>query len=316
MRLVPHLATFIAVFGMAVSLSAQDKKKDPDQIGNRDVSKGVNFYSIPKEIALGKQLAQQVIATNRVINDPVISEYVNRLCQNLARNSDAKIPLNSTVIQGEQVNALSLPGGYLFVNTGLILAARSEAELAGALAHEIGHIAARHGTRQATKQELASLSSVPLIFVGGWAGVGARQAAGAMIPMSYLKFSRAFESDADLLGLEYMYKAGYDPNGLVDIFEKINSMELRKTGAVSKLFSDHPATGDRIIAIQKDIQDLLKGQPQYVVNTSEFDAVKDRLMTLESRRKVEPGDQNRPRLRVPAAPKLSKSSKSGGHPCV
>jgi predicted Zn-dependent protease len=320
MRPVPHLATSIAVvgavFGMSLCLSAQDKKKDPDQIGNRDVSKGVNFYSIPKEIALGKQLAQQVIASNKVIDDPIISEYVNRVCQNLARNSDAKIPLNSTVIQGEQVNALSLPGGYLFVNTGLILTAGSEAELAGALAHEIGHIAARHGTRQATKQELASLSSVPLIFVGGWAGYGARQAAGAMIPMTYLKFSRAFESEADLFGLEYMYKAGYDPNGLVDIFEKINSMGQRKTGMVSKLFSDHPPTGDRIIAVQKDIQDLLKGQPQYVVNTSEFDAVKDRLMALESRRKVEPADQNRPRLRVPAAPKLSQSSKLGGHPCV
>ncbi len=297
-------------------LARSGQKKDPDQIGNRDVSKGVNFYSIPKEIALGKQLAQQVIASNRVIDDPIISEYVNRVCQNLARSSDARIPLNSTVIQGEQVNALSLPGGYLFVNTGLILTAGSEAELAGALAHEIGHIAARHGTRQATKQEIASLSTVPLIFVGGWAGYGARQAAGAMIPMTYLKFSRAFESEADLFGLEYMYKAGYDPNGLVDIFEKIDSMGQRKTGMVSKLFSDHPPTGDRIIAVQKDIQELLKGQPQYVVNTSEFEAVKDRLLALENARKVEPAEQNRPRLRRPPAPKLSKLSKSTGRPIV
>src|ERR1700693_5479394 len=148
---------------------ASDPKKDPDQIGNRDVSKCVNFYSLEKEIALGKGLAQEVERQAKIIDDPIIAEYVNRVGQNLVRNSDAKVPFTIKVIDMEDVNAFALPGGFFFVNSGLILKAETEAELAGVMAHEIAHVAARHGTRQATRGTIANYLSLPLIFVGGWA---------------------------------------------------------------------------------------------------------------------------------------------------
>ena len=297
-----RLALLFTIGGL---LCAQDPKKDPDQIGTRDVSKGVNWYSIQKEIALGKQLATQVAQNAKIVKDPVISEYVNRVAQNLARNSDSKFPLTTQVIEDNTINALSLPGGYFFVNTGLILAADTEAELAGGMAHEIAHIAARHGTRTATRGEIAQLATVPLIFMGGWGGYAARQAAGVLIPIQFLQFSKAFESEADLLGIEYLYKTGYDPEAMVDIFEKIQALQKKDPGRVSKFFSTHPATGDRIVQAQKNIQTLLKQQPQYVVTTSEFAAVKARLQRLENPRKDQPFDPNKPVLRRPSDPKLT-----------
>ena len=243
------------------------------------------------------------------MSDPVVSEYVNRLAQNLARNSDAKFPLTTQVIQDPSINALSLPGGFFFVNTGLILAADTEAELAGGMAHEIAHIAARHATRTATRGEIAQLATVPLIFMGGWPGYGARQAANVLIPIQFLQFSRAFESEADLLGIEYLYKSGYDPAAMVDMFEKIQALGQKQPGLIAKVFSTHPAIGDRIVQAQKNIQELLKEQPQYVVSTSEFDRVKARLLALENRRKNQPYDPNRPVLRRPADARLAETIK-------
>lgn len=277
---------------------AKDKKKDPDEIGNRDVGKGVNFYSLEKEIALGKQLAQEVERQAKIIDDPVIAEYVNRVGQNLVRNSDAKVPFTIKVLDSEEVNAFALPGGFFFVNSGLILKADSEAELAGVMAHEIAHVAARHGTRQATRGTLINYGSIPLIFLGGWTGYAIRQAAGLAIPLGFLNFSRGFESEADLLGLEYMYKTGYDPTAFVDFFEKIQSLEKKKPGTISKVFSTHPMTDDRIKAAQHNIQEYLKAKPEYVVSTSEFSDVKNRLLAMHNRRKVDTDkDSNRPRLR-------------------
>jgi predicted Zn-dependent protease len=299
------MRTFTARVGLALLLGlavpfagvAKDKKKDVDAIGDRDVGKGVNFYSLEKEIALGKGLAQEVERQARIVDDPVVAEYVNRIGQNLVRNSDAKVPFTIKVIDSEEVNAFALPGGFFFVNTGLILKADNEAELAGVMAHEIAHVAARHGTRQATRGEIANLASIPLIFMGGWTGYGVRQAASILIPAGFLRFSRAFESEADLLGLQYMYKTGYDPTAFVDFFEKIQSLEKKKPGTMAKVFSTHPPTDDRIQNAQKNIQEILKAKPEYVVTTSEFNDVKTRLSTLLNKRKIDDKDLNRPKLR-------------------
>ncbi len=276
---------------------AEDKKKNPDEIGNRDVGRGINIYSLEKEIALGKELAQEVERQAKLIDDPVISEYVNRIGQNLVRNSDAKVPFTIKVIDAEEVNAFALPGGFFFVNSGLIMKAESEAELAGVMAHEIAHVAARHGTRQATKGTIANFATIPLIFMGGWTGYGVRQAASVLIPVTFLKFSRGMETEADLLGLQYLYKTGYDPTAFVDFFEKIQTLEKRKPGTMAKVFSTHPMTDDRIKGAQKNIQEILKAKPEYVVSTSEFDNVKARLVAMENRHKVDSKDLNKPRLR-------------------
>ena len=272
-------------------------KKDVDAIGERDVGKGTNFYSIEKEIALGKGLAQEIERSAKIVDDPVISEYVNRVGQNLVRNSDTKVPVSIKVIDSEEVNAFALPGGFFFVNTGLILKAESESELAGVMAHEIAHIAARHGTKQATRGQIANIATIPLIFMGGWAGYGIRQASSILIPMGFLQFSRGFEREADLLGLQYLYKAGYDPTSFVDFFEKLQSLEKKKPGTFAKVFASHPMTDDRIVTAQKNIQELLESKPEYVVTTSEFLEVKNRLSSLVNRRKGEETDTNKPRLR-------------------
>jgi len=298
-RFLPASLGLLAMLTLgSLSGFADNKEKDPDQIGNRDVGKGVNFYSLEKEIALGKQLAQEVERQAKIIDDPVIAEYVNRIGQNLVRNSDAKVPFTIKVIDSEDVNAFALPGGFFFVNSGLIMKADNEAELAGVMAHEIAHVAARHGTRQATKGEIANIATIPLIFMGGWAGYGIRQAASILIPMGFLKFSRAMESEADLLGLEYMYKTGYDPTAFVDFFEKIQTLEKRKPGTVSKFFSTHPPTDDRVKDSQMRIEKYLKAKPEYVLNTSEFNDVKARLLAMHNRRKIDnKDDPNKPRLR-------------------
>jgi predicted Zn-dependent protease len=296
-RYVVPLALLAALSLTAGGAFAKDKKDNPEEIGNRDVGKGVNFYSLEKEIALGKQLAQEVERQAKIIDDPVIAEYVSRVGQNLVRNSDAKVPFTIKVLDSEEVNAFALPGGFFFVNSGLILKAESESELAGVMAHEIAHVAARHGTKQATRGEIVNLASIPLIFMGGWTGYAIRQGAGLAIPMGFLNFSRGFEREADYLGLQYLYKTGYDPTSFVDFFEKIQSMEKKKPGTVSKVFSTHPMTDDRIKAAQDEIQKILVAKPEYVVNTSEFNDVRNRLAMLHNHRKVESEDPNRPRLR-------------------
>src|SRR5579863_9579649 len=273
-RRVRVLVVFLAL--TTPICSAADKKKDPDEIGNRDVGKGVNFYSLEKEIAMGKSMAQEVERQAKVIDDPVIAEYVNRVGQNLVRNSDAKVLFTIKVLDSEEVNAFALPGGFFFVNTGLILKADSEAELAGVMAHEIAHVAARHGTRQATRGEIAQIGMIiaSIAIPYGWTGYAIRQGAGLAIPLGFLQFSQAMEREADYLGLQYMYKAGYDPTAFVDFFEKIQSLEKRKPGTLSKVFSTHPMTDSRIQAAQKNIQEYLKAKPEYVVTTSEFNDVK------------------------------------------
>jgi hypothetical protein len=282
----------------AAKKKSRNSKNDPDQIGNRDVDKGVNLYSIEKEIAMGKQLAQEVERQAKIVDDPIIAEYVNRVGQNLVRNSDAKVPFTIKVIDSEEINAFALPGGFFFVNTGILLNADNESEMAGVMAHEIAHVAARHGTKQASRGTLLQIGTIPLWMLGGWTGYAIRQGMGIAIPMGYLQFTQGFEKEADFLGLQYMYKAGYDPTSFVDFFEKIQSLEKKKPGSLSKVFSSHPPTDERIKAAQSEIQKILVAKPEYVLDTSEFQAVKARVEMLHGRRKVAtPSDPSRPTLR-------------------
>jgi len=262
------------------------------------VGGGVNFYSLEKEIALGKQLAQEVERQAKVVDDPVISEYINRIGQNIVRNSDAKVPFTIKVLDTEEVNAFALPGGFFFVNSGLILKADSEAELAGVMAHETAHVACRHATKQATRGELMEIGLIAgSIFTGyGWTGYAVRELGSLAIPMSMLMFTRAEERQADFYGLQYMYKAGYDPTAFVDFFEKLETMEKTKPGAIAKVFATHPMNEDRIKAAQREMA-TFPTRPEYVVDTSEFEAVKARLAMLHNRRKTDHEDPNRPRLR-------------------
>ncbi len=280
-------------------------KTDVDAIGERNVGckTGVgNWYGVEKQIALGKQYAQQVEATVKLIQDPVITEYVNRVGQNIVRNSDAQVPFTIKVIDSDEINAFALPGGFFYVNSGLILAADEEAELAGVMAHEIGHVAACHAARENTRGNLLSLASIPLIFVGGPIGYAGYQAAGLALPVTFLHFSRTFEAEADYLGLQYMYKSGYDPNAFISFFEKVQAEEKKKPGALAKAFSTHPQTPDRIEKSQQEIAQILPARAQYVVTTSEFDVVKERLAVLENQRKVvDPKESNKPSLRRTSA---------------
>jgi len=278
-RVLPFLLLPTLIVGTLRAQSSNEK--DINDIGHRGVGKGMNFYSLEKEIALGKTLAQEVESSARMVDDPVVNEYVNRVAQNLVRNSDARVPFTVKVVDSPDINAMALPGGFFFVNTGLILAADEESELAGAMAHEIAHVAARHGTRQASKAEFINYASFPLIFLGGPIGYGVRSLASVAIPLSFLHFSRADEKEADFLGMEYMYKAGYDPQATVTFFQKIESTEKHKPGSIAKAFSTHPQTPDRIAASEKEIATVLPPKSEYVVTTSEFDQVKARLARIE-----------------------------------
>src|SRR5580704_1560768 len=270
----------------AYSADQKNKKDDPNQIGDRDVGKCLNFYSIDKEMAWGKQLADEVARESKIDDDPILSEYVNRVGQNLARNSDAKVPFTFKVIDGEEMNAFALPGGYVFVYTGLIKLASEEDEFAGALAHEIAHVAARHMTCRASEQQVARTASIiPGILLGGWGGYAARQAANAAVPMSFLSFSRHDEAEADYLGVQYMYAAGYDPTGAISIFEKLESLQKTKPGAVARVLATHPMSADRIAKTEQEIQQILPPKAEYVVTTSEYRDVRERLIARDLGRK-------------------------------
>jgi len=282
------------------TVKPKNSKQDVDAVGNRSVGKGINFYSIEREIGLGKSLAQEVERSSKLIDDPIVTEYVNRVGQNLVRNSDAKVPFTIKVIDSDEVNAFALPGGFFYVNSGLVLRAQEESELAGVMAHEIAHVAARHGTKQATKGDLIQIASIPAMIMlpYGWAGYGIYQGMNFLIPMTFLKFSRDAEREADFLGLQYMYKAGYDPNSYVTFFERIQADEKRRPGTIGKAFSTHPPTQDRIENTQKEIARILPSRPEYIVTSSEFDSVKSRLRNVMFARKAIDNGPGKPSLRT------------------
>ena len=266
-----------------------DARYDITQIGTRDVGQGLDFYSLNREIAMGQALAREVENQVRLVKDPVITEYINRLGQRLVRNSDAKVPFTIKVIDSDEINAFALPGGFFYVNTGMIMAADDEAELAGVMAHEIAHVAARHATKNESRGDLMDLMSMPLIFFGGPVAMVLQQAMNLAIPMSYFKFTRDAEREADLLGLEYQYASGYDPEEFVRLFERLKATEKKKQSPFDKAFATHPMNSERIRRAQEEIANYLPSRDDYVVDTSEFQEVRRQVMELSDRRKIDLG---------------------------
>ncbi|MGC9157447.1 MAG: M48 family metallopeptidase [Terracidiphilus sp.] len=261
---------------------------DVSAVGNRKIgARGFkNWYSTASEIKMGKAYAAEIEKSTRFITDPVVTEYVNRIGQNIVRNSDCKVPFTIKVIDSDQINAFALPGGFFFINSGLILNADTEAELAGVMAHETAHVCAHHAAREMTRLNYTELGSVPLIMMGGWTGYGLWEASDFAVPVAFLRFSRDFEAQADYLGVQYMYRAGYDPQALISFFEKVEALEKHKPGLVAKVFSDHPQTPERILRTQEEIARILPSRPEYLVDTSEFHSVKARLARIENKRRL------------------------------
>ena len=276
--------------------------RDVNAVGQRDIGgRGFgDWYSDRQQVAMGQQYAQEIDKSTHFITDPVVDEYVNRIGQNLVKNSDAKVPFTIKVIDSNQINAFALPGGFLYVNSGLILAADDEAELAAVMAHEIAHVAAHHAAREMTKMNYMQIGSIPLMIFaeGSWTGYGIYEVSQLAIPLTFLQFSREYEAEADYLGVQYAYRAGYDPQGMVSIFEKLDALEKHKPGALSRAFSDHPATPDRIANVEQEIATILPARPDYLVTTSEFDQVKARLARIQNKRGIQDKKGgNRPTLR-------------------
>ncbi|WP_420239127.1 M48 family metallopeptidase [Telmatobacter bradus] len=260
---------------------------DVDAVGHRDIgtSRLGNWYSASTEANLGHIYSQEVEQSVKLISDPLVQEYVNRIGQKLVSNSDCKVPFTIKVIDANEINAMALPGGFFYVNSGLILNADSEAELAGAMAHEIAHVCAHHFARQMTRTNMAQVGMAPaMVLVGGWAGLGVYGGAQFALPASCLQFSRELETQADYLGVQYMYRAGYDPRALITYFEKVQTLDKRKPGLVSKAFNQHPQTPERIQRSQEEIAQILPARAAYIVSTSEFEDVKARLTHSESKR--------------------------------
>ncbi|MBL8169078.1 MAG: M48 family metalloprotease [Acidobacteria bacterium] len=306
------------------SPAAQNKSplaenENPELIGKRNINKlQINFYNFDKEVNIGRQFAQEVDRSAKLVEDPIIVEYINKVGQNLVLHSDAKVPFTIKVIDSDEINAFALPGGFFYVNKGLILAADNEAELAGPMAHEIAHVAARHGVEQASKGQIVNWGSLPLIFLGGWGGFAARNVASLAIPMGFLKFGRSAEYEADMLGVQYLWATGYDPHAMATFFEKLQAQEKKKPGTMSRIFSTHPMVGDRI----EKVNSLITRFPErgeYIINTSEFQQVKGRLIAITNARGtggrggvVNDADSKRPTLkrRQPGSPEGSDPNAS------
>src|SRR6266567_2930915 len=299
--------------------------EDVNAVGNRELGgRGMgNWYSTDSEIKMGKQYASEIEKSTKFITDPVVTEYVNRIGQNIVKNSDCKVPFSIKVIDSDEINAMALPGGFFYVNSGLILNADEEAEMAGVMAHETAHVCAHHAAREMTRMNYAQLGTIPLIMMTGysWTGYGIYEAVQFAVPMTFLKFSRDFEAQADYLGLQYMYKAGYDPQAFIAFFEKIQALEKRKPGLVAKAFADHPQTPDRILHSQEEIARILPPRDEYTVTTSEFDDVKARLARIENKRRLtDSKDSKKPSLRRastdPNAPQTTDSSNGDDRPTL
>lgn len=259
-------------------------KDDVDAIGTRKVGGGRwgNWYSVEAEARMGSQYSQVVDSKVKLLKDPLVNEYIDRIGQNLVRNSDADMPFIIKVIDDPGgVNPFSLPGGYLYVPSGLILAANDEAEIAAVMAHEIAHVTAHHATRLMTRNNMFNLATMPLVFLGGWVGYAARTGAGVALPTGNALFARNFEAEADYLGLQYTYKAGYDPQAFIAFLERVSKMKV-KTSKMAKRFSMYPETHDRLRKSEEEIAAILPPRRQYMVSTSDFDEIRAHLGVVKA----------------------------------
>jgi predicted Zn-dependent protease len=292
---------------MSVASFAADRRHgDVENIGNRDITGRVwgifpNFVSLEKEIQIGQQVANEFEQTAKLIEDPVVADYIDKVGQNIVKHSDAKVPFHIKVVDTDEVNAFAFPGGFFYVNKGLILAASNESELAGVMAHEIAHVAARHATSRMTKGQILQIAAIPALFVGGyWAQMAIQNGLGLGINLELLGVTRDSEKEADQLGIQYLWYSGYDPNAFVTFFEKLQAQEKSKPGKLSGFFRTHPYTEDRIAA-SMDEERYLPEKDNYMVNTSEFDRVKGRLLAIDNAMKADAQaasvDQKRPTLK-------------------
>ena len=251
------------------------------RIGARDLTKGdLDLYSPQRELAIGKAMAQQIEELTTPLGDPPTEAYMQGLVNRIVRHSDARIPVRLRIIDSPQVDAFTLPGGYMFVNTGLILETRSEAELAGVVAHEVAHVADRDATRELTQQEVMKWMSLPLLYLGGPAGFAIHGGLALAEPLGAMAFSRHAEERADFLGLEYLYKAGYDPEAYVDFFERLKNLGKKPKGLIARAFASHPLTRQRIVAAQREIERDLPPRAEYVETTSAYQNMRNRLEQL------------------------------------
>ena len=283
-------------------------KEDPSQIGKRNINSGSDKFfgwlggSKDKEVAIGRQLAAEVEQQSKMIEDPMVTEYVNRVGQNIVLYSDAKIPFTIKVIDSDEVNAFALPGGFFFVNKGLILAADNESELAGVMAHEIAHVAARHAMENQGKGTFLKYAALAgIIFGGPIVSQVLYNGGGILTALAGLKFSRGAEEEADMLGAEYLYASGYDPTGMASMFEKLASQNKKKPGTIQKLFSTHPPSAERHDASLALVARFPEKE-EYIISTSEFQRVKDHLMKITNARAgvvadVGDDDSGRPTLK-------------------
>jgi predicted Zn-dependent protease len=287
--------------------------EDPNMIGKRKINKGIIASmsgSTEKEVALGRQIAAEVDREAKFIDDPVITEYVNRVGQNIVLHSDAKVPFTIKVIDSDEINAFALPGGFFYVNKGLILAADNEAELAGVMAHEIAHVAARHAVENQTKASLIQYGLIAgSIFLGGWPGVIFNNTAGLGLLLTFMKFSRGAEEEADKLGVQYLYASGYDPSSMATMFEKLEAQNKKKPGLISKAFASHPQPPDRR-ASALALAARFPEREEYVISTSEFQRVKSRLLRLSNARATTAGDISDSGNGTPGRPTLKRRSPS------
>jgi len=297
------------------------EKYDVNRIGRRGIGHGFNLYSIKRERELGQNLAASFEQFSKIVNDPVLNDYVNRIAQKIVRNSDAEVPFTVRLIDSSEIpRAYGLPGGFLYVDSALIFAAESEAELAGVMAHEIAHVAARHATRALTRRRIYSFGG-SLSLLAGPVGIVLNDAGGVAGPLSVKKFSRESEYEADLLGIEYAYSAGYDPEALLSALEKLHAMEASRSATFAKVpgyhfashlpfhdkvsrgLSNYPLTEDRIQRLQTEISTFLPGRNDYILDTNEFQEIKAHLVSLQGplqlRRHGEGEDPKGPVLRRP-----------------